>query len=144
MDNSAQALAAALDRVSGSIGAHTSTLRADVSRFALAQRRVNVILAVFVALAVLGVFANYVVMDRIRQVQADGRENGRVIRDCTDPAGECYKRNQARLSGTVAMLNQAQLAIAKCAKITDTPAQLETCANAEIAKIIAAAQARRG
>lgn len=49
------------------------------------------------------------------------------IASCTTPSGKCYQDGNKRTSGAVQNLVKAQMAIAECAKITATDAQLEAC-----------------
>lgn len=61
--------------------------------------------------------------DAARQAKATSDQ----IASCTTPAGKCYQDSGKRTSGAVQNLVRTQLAIAECAKVTATDAQLEAC-----------------
>lgn len=58
---------------------------------------------------------------------ADAKRAAERIESCTTPTGQCYLDSSKRTSGTVANLIKAQVAVAECARSTDTDAQLEAC-----------------
>lgn len=68
-----------------------------------------------------------------REAARQAKATADQIASCTTPAGKCYQDSNKRTSGAVQNLVKAQLAIAECAKVTATDAQLEACVARKLA-----------
>lgn len=55
------------------------------------------------------------------------KEQIRLLRDCTQPGGNCYEDGRQRSVDAITRLIQAQLAIEECGRTTETKEQLEAC-----------------
>jgi type VI protein secretion system component VasK len=77
------------------------------------RRRLEVARAWLSAVGALAALAALVVSVTIA---TGNRANGQVIRDCVEPAGNCYKRNAARTEETLGRLVDLQVAVELCAR----------------------------
>jgi hypothetical protein len=53
--------------------------------------------------------------DAIRETQKSNTGAVKLIRDCTDPSGDCYKRGQKQTAVAVADINKISVYAAACA-----------------------------
>lgn len=65
-------------------------------------------------------------------VAAGNRTNGRVIRDCVEPAGQCYKRNAERTEQTLSRLADLMLAVELCGQRYHTDPEARECVRAAL------------
>lgn len=54
--------------------------------------------------------------EQLLEIARDNRANGERVRDCTDPAGACFKAGQQRTGQAVASINDAVVAAIACAQ----------------------------
>jgi predicted PurR-regulated permease PerM len=86
---------------------------------------------VLVALVLIILVQNRQTNDKTRAVIKTNADLSAVIADCTTVGGTCYEKNQQRLRTSIMQLTQANEAIAKCARSTDTDAEMDRCVSAK-------------
>ena len=106
------------------------------------QRRTNMWLTGFIAVTAVLVALVLVILVQNRTKTAESRQLIRAnatlnqqIADCTSVGGECYKQAQARSQLTIAQLIESNKAIAKCARVTGTDADLDACVKRGLAEV---------
>lgn len=64
---------------------------------------------------------------QLGSVAATNRTNGEVVRDCVEPTGQCYQRNNERTAETVNRLADLMLAVELCGQRYHTDEAARDC-----------------
>lgn len=103
------------------------------------QRRINTwligfvaVVAVLVVLVLIILIQNRQRSEQTRQVIQTNADLSAKIVDCTSVGGTCYEQAQARTRAALGQLIASNKAIAQCARITATDAQLDACVDARL------------
>lgn len=85
-----------------------------------------------------------VVREQQKQSVARGKDiqaTAQLIKDCTDPEGECYKQGQRRTAGAVADINRVVILAAACSvgvppdlTVVDRQSLIQSCVIARLAR----------
>jgi hypothetical protein len=102
--------------------------------------RAELVTRVFLVFVTVVVTASLVLMAFVIQGNSDRGEENRatlkVIRDCTEPTGECYKRGQQASAAAVADINRVVIFAAACAAQSHHPSvsHIQQCVISRLAR----------